>query len=174
MARNFNRPVPGLLGYLDQKSDGRNPQYLVEATQPVLQLDAWLQQNAEWMMGPLDSVTTAAYWLANEIVPEGQRWLLFNMAAELGAANALPASALLGVALVHWTPNLGMRTFISPWQYLYVGGGTGAPQASACVGFRAEPIILGPGERVGAWMRINGGAYGETMRLSYRKLVFPT
>lgn len=96
MARNYNRlPLP-LLGFLDQKSDGTNPSYLLEYTTPTLELLPFFwPRNTVYVSGtwaggikgvvlPLAGYTLGA-------VPAGEAWFVQRMAVH-GWVNWVPGT----------------------------------------------------------------------------------
>lgn len=92
MARNFNRYPWGLLSFLDQKADGRNPLFLSETTQATLSLEPFLvANNVETLQGgwpggiqsvlnifPLTGYTLPA-------VPAGEAWYITRYSASAGS-----------------------------------------------------------------------------------------
>ncbi len=178
MPRNFNRPLSGLLGYLDQKSDGRNPGFLSEFTQGTVDLDIWLRSQPEPFatnLPPLAGAGTSVV-ASGDIVPEGEAWLLWDTTFSLGWAGIAPvAGNYAAIQVCHVTPSAIVYLPISPVDRLFYGGSAG-PQLTfnGVCAFRAEPFILRAGEQVGA-ITHNFFPVGMsvTPRTTYKRIRFP-
>lgn len=176
MARNYNRLPSGLLGYIDQKSDGRNPSYLSETTQATLELSRWLESDAEFVTGVNPIATLRGTFNTGDPVPVGEIWLCFNMGAYLlvDGGPALAAGDFLSVQLVHLSPQSTRPTPLAPPDRFMCVGATFPPQFLGPVSFRREPVILRPGEFVGARVDYGiAGANGVQRFWNYRRMRLP-
>lgn len=155
MARNFNRPLTGLLGYLDQKSDGRNPAYLGETTQGVIDLDIWLRSQPEFFatnLAALPGVGLTTTINSGVVVPESETWLVWDANFSLGWSGVAPvAGNYASIQLCHVTPVAAIHIPIAEVDRVFFGGSAG-PQLTfgAVSSIRIKPVILRPTEQLGA------------------------
>lgn len=152
MARNFNRGVPGLLGYLDQKSDGRNPSYLAEVTQPVIDLDLWLRSEAEFRATASIPIAASAQVVSSAFtVPQGEAWLAFDI--EFGLLLTAPSTVAVGDM---FSVQLGMRAnlgfgadvALGPIDRALINGGVALVSNGGpfLVSRREAPVVMRPGD----------------------------
>lgn len=154
MPRNFNRALTGLLGYLDQKSDGRNPGFLSEFTQGVIDLDIWLRSQPDVFATNLAPLAGSGTTVINcgDVVPEGETWLVWDTNFSLGWAGIAPvAGNYASIQLCHVTPSATIHVPVSEPDRLFYDVAAGPQLAFGGVSsMRTEPLVLRAGEQIGA------------------------
>jgi len=156
----INRAPVGWLGFLGIKNFGRNPAGASDVLAPTWDLaELYLAANRTWVTAPF-TITGIGRFPTGQ-VPAGQVW---RVDAYAYITNVLAAGN---------TVRMSICTYNAALDYpVPLGGPVGSAIATErCVAALARPIILQPGESLGAYVEsfaganIPGNAYDSYTRL---------
>lgn len=139
----------GLLGFLQLKNAGKNPQELNSLLQSSLDLGEWMLQTAPEIEAGTNGAIAAAGFTAYQTVPDGEWWFLHDVNATLGLAAAATAVAVpafrQGSTSLFSAPNLLARND-TVWSQATHGSSLIVPADLR------RPRFIGPGFQIGIYV----------------------
>jgi len=158
-AKTIQRLPVGLLDLLGMQSTGDTPHLISGEVQPTLDLtDLYLTDRLRGANAATANVTAAGSLLSAVGPPAGEQWLCYGFAGTslgaLAAATGFTANLLIN------RPSVGFAQFITnPYPIanpgLWAGGVT-----------YETPLIMRPGDTLGAWISAITGAPASALSLT--------
>lgn len=166
----------GLLGLLQLKNHGKNPEQLLETIQPVLELKDWYLQGESAQSLSGNFLATGAANFSGAIFssnaggvlftpPVGRAWwvLDFSVAAPVSAAGDIHRIG----TVVSWVTGNGVVTALGPTETLNQAAAASVNPVLQ-VAMTRDPVLLIPGDRLGIRIVQSTAAVGTVYSGSVR------